>query len=428
MLVEFSVANFRSIKERQKLSMVAGASAARQTQHSMDSGNSFAPYLLRSACIFGPNGSGKTSLVRALSFFQRFVTSSSKSASDGDEISLVPFKPDERTRNAPSEFEIMFIFEGALYQYGFTADRHRIYEEWLFSRSSEKSSRMRNVFQRAYNSEIEQYEWEISDDLVKGERETWKKATRSNALFLSTAVQLNSDSLLSPYRWIDLFLRVLTSPDRLDVNITARYSQDEKGKAKVLSLFQAFGLPIAEFEISERQISISEEMSKVFRADFLESLKDVEAGPQYEVDTFHRSGDELIKYDLKEESDGTRVIFSLAGPLLETTSHGFTLVVDELHNSLHPIALRFLVELFHDATVNQSGAQLIFTSHDTAVMSRGFLHRDQVWLVDRSETDGSSLIPLSDFNVREMQSFQRAYLGGKFGALPRVKRAEIGQK
>lgn len=407
------------------MSMAAGASAARRLQHSLDSGNSYAPHLLRSACVFGPNGAGKTSLIRALSFFRTFVVNSSKGSSEGDNIPVVPFKAGG---GGPSEFEILFIFDGALYQYGFSADAERVHDEWMFSRSNVANSRIRTVFQRAFDAETGEYEWDISEELVKGERESWRKSTRSNALFLSTAIQLNAESLAAPYHWIENYLRIVSSPERLDVSMTAQAALDGK-KDQILELFKAFDLPIVDFEIEERDVSFPEELEKTFTSEFIALMKRVSADRrEYDIKTIHAGGDRRIVYDLSDESDGTKVIFCLAGPLLDTTARGYTLIVDELHNSLHPLALRFLVDLFHQAEVNRGNAQLIFTSHDTAIMSRGFMHRDQIWLVDRSELEGTSLYPLSDFKVREAQSFQRAYLGGKYGALPRIRRVRFGSE
>jgi AAA15 family ATPase/GTPase len=408
--------------------MVAGASAARRLQHSLETGNSYAPHVLRSACIFGPNGAGKTSLVRALSFFRRFVISSAKDHTEGDEIDVRPFKGDPEYSDDISEFEIIFIFRGVMYQYGFTADRKIVHEEWLFARSNEANSRIRTVFRRAFDKEISEYVWDLNDDILKGEREVWRKSTRENALFFSTAVQLNSSYLAMPFQWFDDYLRLVSSPERLNVRTTVRWARDEKRKADVIRLLRSFDLPIVDFDAEEREIKVSGNLEKIFSSEFLESLKDSPDSREYNVQTYHSSRGRTIKFSLKDESDGTRVLFSLAGPLLETTGEGYTLIVDELHNSLHPLALRYLVELFHDPEVNRAGAQLIFTSHDTAVMAKGFMHRDQIWLVERSEEGGTELIPLSDFPVREAQSFQRAYLGGKYGALPRIGSYRFGQE
>ena len=127
-----------------------------------------------------------------------------------------------------------------------------------------------------------------------------------------------------------------------------------------------------------------------------------------------------LDWNFREESDGSRVVFSLAGPWLDVLENGYTLIVDELHNSLHPLALKFLVNLFHNPQTNSGNAQLIFTSHVTSVMSKGFMHQDQVWLVEKDDMESSVLFPLSNYNVRDVSAFQKAYLDGRFGAVPKL--------
>jgi AAA15 family ATPase/GTPase len=261
------------------------------------------------------------------------------------------------------------------------------------------------------------------------ERETWRKSTRSNALFLSTAVQLNAEALLPPYRWIDDYLRIVTSPQRVDVETTAKMSSNPATKERLILFLQAFGLPIVDYHIEEKEMSLPANAERVFALEFIQQMKELSGSRvEYAISTIHSSKGGPVEYDLAEESDGTRALFCLSGPLLDTTQEGYTLVVDELHNSLHPLALKFLVDMFHDNDVNSSGAQLVFTSHDTSVMSKGFMHRDQIWLMERNEESGSILTPLSDFDVREIQSFQRAYLGGKYGALPHIGRLYLGSE
>ena len=137
--------------------------------------------------------------------------------------------------------------------------------------------------------------------------------------------------------------------------------------------------------------------------------------------SFHQGTDgELVEFDMREESEGSRVLFSIAGPWLDVLKNGHTLVVDELHNSLHPLALKFLVGLFHDSRFNTGNAQLIFTSHETSIMTKGFMHPDQVWLLEKGNAGNSLLFPLSDYKVRDVSAFQKAYLDGRYGAIPRI--------
>ena len=159
-------------------------------------------------------------------------------------------------------------------------------------------------------------------------------------------------------------------------------------------------------------------LSDAARENIKKSLKGKKT---FNITSFHQGSDEsLVGLDFPEESDGSQVVFSIAGPWLDVLDNGYTLVVDELHNSLHPHALKFLVNLFHDSVMNRTNAQLIFTSHETSVMSKAFMHQDQVWLVEKDETESSRLTTLSDYKVRDVSSFQKAYLDGRYGAVPNL--------
>ena len=126
------------------------------------------------------------------------------------------------------------------------------------------------------------------------------------------------------------------------------------------------------------------------------------------------------------ESRGTRAWFELIGPVLSALKSGSLLVIDELDASLHPSLSEELIRLFHDPTTNRHGAQLIFTSHDTSLLNH--LNRDEVWLTEKNENGATRLGALADFageRVRRSQNLERAYLHGRFGALPDVDRTEM---
>jgi len=426
MLLQFSIFNYRSIAEKQTLSLVAGTSAARQSRRSIETNNSFASHALKSACLFGPNAAGKTSIVNALLFFKNFVESSAKDATEGESIGVKPFRLDPNLKNTPSEFEAVFVHNEALYQYGFAVDNQRVWEEWLYSRPNKSGTKLRQLFQRTYNEKYQEYEWVISDTHVKGARETWKNATRENALFLSTAVQLNAQSLHSPFEWVQKYLRVLTTPHKLSPNFSAKQCKpttDASNKKKILRFIQSADLKISDLLIEEEDYQIPETLEELLRATALKKIKGASKGAKvYKIRTVHKdSGGNPVEFELDEESEGSKVLFSLAGPWLDVLETGYTLIVDELHNSLHPMAQRYLVNMFHSEELNQSGAQLVFTSHDTSIMADGFLHKDQIWLLEKTDKESTHLYPLSDFSVRDVQAFQRAYLAGKYGALPRIE-------
>lgn len=423
MLVSFSVQNYRSFASRQTVSLVAGAGAKREKRFAFPSGNALAPYVLRSACLFGPNGAGKTALVRAFDFYQEFVVSSAKYTQEGEKIDVSAFKLDEKWRGQPTEFEATFVHKGALYQYGFAVDTDRVWSEWLFSRPNASDTKTRTLFQREYDDKENSYAWHISKTYVKGEKELWKKSTRDNALFLSTAIQLKADIFKDPFNWIQRYLRIIESPDRLSPSFTAHQCVEEGWKEKVLNLLRAADIRIKDIDIDVSDFDLSDLPIDMLSETAREAIKKKMDGKKtIQIKSYHQSASgKLVPLDFDDESDGSQVVFSIAGPWLDVLRNGYTLVIDELHNSLHPHALRFLVNLFHDPEVNTSNAQLLFTSHETSVMAKGFMHQDQVWLVEKDDAESSKLIPLSDYKVRDVSAFQKAYLDGRYGAVPKLK-------
>ena len=424
MLVSFSVKNFRSFPEEQTISMVASVGAKRKSQVSFSTDNSFAPHLLRTACLFGPNGSGKSSLVYAFRFFRDFVVSSAKDTQEGEKINVTAFQFDSQYRDIPSEFEVIFIHQGALYQYGFAVDQNRVWSEWLFCKPNEKDTKSRRLFQREFDSESSTYFWKISKKYVRGEKELWKNSTRDNALFLSTAVQLKSTTLKSVFDWIHGFFNIIPSPDRLSPGHTIKQYLNQGLESKVLELMNAVDIKIVSIKCDEQELHLGNIFSTnmIAAASQNDVTKRIQGSKLVDITCFHEDNNgELVGLDFAEESDGTKVIFSLAGPWLEALENGYTLIVDELDNSLHPHTLKFLVQLFHNSQINANNAQLIFTSHETSVMAKGFMHQDQIWMFEKERAGNFKLIPLSDYKVRDTSTFQRSYLDGRYGGVPMIR-------
>ncbi|MFZ1631942.1 MAG: ATP-binding protein, partial [Anaerolineae bacterium] len=121
---------------------------------------------------------------------------------------------------------------------------------------------------------------------------------------------------------------------------------------------------------------------------------------------------------LQEESNGTQRLFALGGPLVEVLEKGWTLFVDELDASLHPLLVRYLVEMFHNPQINPKGAQLIFNTHDTTLMDCNLFRRDQVWFVEKDRQGCSHLYPLLDYSPRRDEALTKGYLLGRYGAIP----------
>lgn len=420
MLVEFSVENFKAFREKQTFSMVA-AGGTRHGGSLLESGISVSPHLLRTACLFGANGSGKSSLIDAMRFMRWFVGNSFHMKAK-DVPNLRPFKFHSEWRNAPSEFEVSFVHEETLYQYGFVIDQERVLEEWLFARP-QKTQRERQLFSRIFNFESNSYEWEINSEQLKGKRDSWKEATRNNALFLTTAVHLNATALEAPYNWIIDEWKFLEPNDMLQIRETASKLVDDDTNQRVVKFLGRADIRLSGIHTEERDFptQFQEAMDSFLKAIDLSSSDEKNRHKIIEVYTHRKdeNGDD-ISLSLEEESTGTKALFNLSVPILDILDQGQILMVDELNTGLHPLAFQHLVGLFSAPETNPKGAQLIFTTHDTSVADQECMSRDQIWIVEKHNDLAAKLVPLSDYKVRDAKGFQKKYLDGRFGGIPKL--------
>lgn len=414
MLIEMSVANFRSLQEKQTFSLVMGAGKELQDSNTFPLPGAKDTALLRSAAIYGPNASGKSNFLLALSTMQNIVVDSASSLQRGDSLSVTPFRLDPRTSQLPSEFEVIFAINGVRYQYGFAATAERIHEEWLLAYPK---SRAQNWFQRAWDAKEQKYAWELSSNLA-GEKQLWQKSTRDNALFLSTAVQLNSEQLQPVFDWFKNTLR-MTNVDGWSPNFSASLCQKNE-KAQIMEFLRAADLNIDDVLVEPKPFDFSflpDGMPQAMRDSIAESLKDEKF---LNIRTIHKdSKGNAIIFDFDDESDGTRKLFSFAGPWIDALNNGYVLIIDELHDNLHPRLVQYLVELFHNDHTNSKNAQLVFTTHETSILNQEVFRRDQIWFCEKDKNQATSLYPLTDFSPRKgRENLELSYLSGRYGAMP----------
>lgn len=426
MLVEISVQNYKSIGERQTLSLVAGAASSRKSGSSVETGNPMVPHVLKSACLFGANGSGKSAFVEAMEFLTEFVEESAKDRQVDSEIDVKPFAYDREWRDSPCEIEVVFVHNKTLYQYGVAMDSVRVYDEWLFENPPEENTRLRKIFTRSFDEDTQEYEWNLNKTHLKGERKSWKNSTRKNALFLSTSVQLNSEDLRPPYEWLTRHFRVVEDVSRLHSGYSVRQFVEKGWKEEIVAFLNSADVPLDGIEIEVGDFDVNE-LPEDFPKDALgkigKELKNAKIIKKFE--TVRRDVDGVsIRLPFSEESAGTNVLFNLAGPLLDTLKSGYTLVIDELHNNLHPLALQYIVGLFASPSMNKFGAQLVFTSHEASILDDSCIHRDQIWFVEKQNLM-TRIKPLSLFKTRENVPLQKAYLDGRFGAIPIINELEV---
>ncbi|NEP20864.1 ATP-binding protein [Moorena sp. SIO3I6] len=360
MLVEFSVENYRSFKERQTLSMVASNKKNGRNSNSFPMPNVKSLRLLTSAVVYGPNASGKSNLVRAMQTMRQIVLQSATGMQLGSRWNIEPFRLNADYQNKPSCFEIIFIEDNIRYQYGFSLDQERVYEEWLIAYPK---GRAQTWFERNYCSEEQEYDWYFGRGL-KGEKERIKGFVRPNSLFLSHAAQNNPPQLGKLFLWFSSKLNLI--PSR----------------------FQYY------YKFTDLKFDISTNYS----------------------DNFFK----LIKGNDFGLSNGIQQLCEIGGYWINALDNGEILIIDQLDRSLHSEISTYLIKEFNNQAANQNNAQLIVTTHDTTFLDRDIVNQDQIWFTEKGSNNSTKLYSLLDFQVREDESLQKGYLKGRYGAVPFV--------
>jgi len=425
MLIDYTVSNYRSIYEEQSFNMVAVNSYKEMTDTNIIE---YKPNmsLLKSTAIYGPNASGKSTLLESLDVLRGTVLSSFKFGID-DELPVVPFAFDENSKNEPTMFEITFVEDEIKYEFELVLNKERVLEEYL---TAYPKGQPQAWYSRVYNEISELYEYEYSS-LLKGKKKTWESATKKNVLFLSTAINLQNDEdnqLMPIYNW---FKNKLTpvSIDGWSNEGTKELCLEEESKDAIVHFLQLGGIDIKDInvEIAKRNNLLGKDIEG---HKFKEVIQELESLVENQLSkevldkmkrdikiTFvHSNG---MTLDLKEQSDGTKKLFSFASLWIQSLKEGRVLFCDELNDNLHPALVKLLVDLFNDDVFNTNSAQLVFTTHETSILSQEVLRRDQVWFCERDENLSTKIYPLSDFTPRkDIENIEDSYLIGRYGALP----------
>lgn len=424
MLIEFSAANFRSILSRQTLSLAASVDKA-HAQRNVSAVQDKQPPLVRSAVIYGANAAGKSNLLRALGFVQYLVLQSATGLQEGQRLPVTPFVLSKAATERPSEFEIIFIADdGVRYQYGFVVTAERVVKEWL---TAYPQGRAQRWFEREFDSETKEQSWWFGPHFKaeRAERKVWQEFTRANALFLSTAIQLNNAQLRPAFTWITQKLIVLMPGIEFNPFLSMELLGRPNGQDEIMRFIRAADLGIDRLELREEDLPQSATVPLppgAMRVHLEMNLPPGAPAPvqkAFRVLAWHKRPDaaDEVPLDMADESDGTRKLFEFVGGWLHALERGATLFVDELDRSLHPHMTRFLVALFHGHT-NTKNAQLVFTTHDTTLLDRELMRRDQIWFVEKDPQSASRFYSLLEYSPRKDEAYERGYLKGRYGAIP----------
>lgn len=426
MLIELRIKNFRSFRDEQVLSLVA--SSDKTLEENCTAVGKLR--LLKAIGIYGANASGKSNLIKAIDIMQKLVLNSAD-FKPGANLRIRPFLLNGKSQREPTLFEVTFVHNRIRYQYGFTATTKRFEEEWLIAYPKEVAQ---TWYERSYNQQRAEYEWKYST-FLKGEKAKLADKTRENALFLSVGAQWNNEQLTTVYEWFKDKLHI--APPRQNFSpVTAKMLLDvekqEDAKEElydfVTEALQNADLGIEGVDVQQLKFDRDKiKFPEVIPPEIQEKmLKRLEKEPPLKIEMIHRNVDtgEDVRLPLQEESDGTQRFFQLLGPCMETVVYGFTVFIDELEVSLHPLLTRELIKFIQDPGNNQSGAQLIFATHDTNLLDPDLLRRDQVWFTEKDECGATNLYSMSDYKERRPrkgEAMQKGYLAGRYGAIPMLK-------
>lgn len=410
MLLEFRVRNYRSIREEQALSLVASGDRELADTHLAQTGLKSLPCVVRSAVVYGPNASGKSTLLHALNYMRAVIAESATVIQPGQTYNVQPFKLDEAFASQPTAFELTFMLAGVRHQYAFEMTQQRIISESLLVYRTAKPTQW---FSRTLNDDGETYHYEFSAYLT-GPRKLWENSTRPNALFLSTAAQLNSEQISPVFRWIIESIVFLGAGADFDHGFTTALLATDEGRATIRDFLSAADISIADVQAVPRKGFLQQ---VVFHAGGVAKASREESELLFPVFQ-HTTPKGSAQFELEEESQGTQRLYGLMAPVLDILERGRILIVDELDSSLHPLLVRRLISMFHDPSLNKNGAQLIFSTHDTSLLDRTLFRRDQIWFTEKDSDQATRVYPLTDFSPRKQEAWERGYLAGRYGAVP----------
>lgn len=411
MLIEFSVENFRSFKEKQTFSLLASKDKELIDENSFQVGKY---NLLKTALVYGANSSGKSNLFIALNFFKNFSIFSGPNSQSGELIPSSPFMLDADTQNKPTTFELMFILpeNGVRYRYGVSFTKEKITDEYLFAVNKIKEISLfdRNEqdikFNKTYFPEATNFN---------------PKIVRENASYLSVCAQNNGEitgKIIKYFRNIWITSGIDTPPF-----ITMGRLDRGEDLSRITKFLQFADIQVQDLERKKIPVNFDNtdpDFAKFFKQKFPDAQEDHILYAHNLYKDSEKIG--LHYFTDEDESLGTRKLFNYAGIILPILDNGGILFIDEFDSSLHPLVVENIVKLFNNLIINKKNAQLVISCQSVSLMTNKLFRRDQIWLCEKNDYGASDLYSLMDIDepVRKDATYNKNYLAGKYGAVPSI--------
>lgn len=394
MLIYFKIANYKSIKDPIELNF--NAAAISEHTHSNVIEEEAMP-LLKSIVMYGPNASGKSKILDGFEFFRWFIINSAIETQRNESINVESFALSKETIDKPSFFEASFVIGEIRYRYGFEANTEQVYKEWLLE---SKATKEYPVFLRIGDDfQIEKKRFPNADGL--------EKRTRKNALFLSVASQWNVKKAEQVNEWFASIFTIHGLADEAYKEYTIDLMKTDAFAGLINRFIQKVDLGIQNVEYAGVSLG--------------ELKKDREEIDVFAVHNSFNAKGEIegqVAFDLyTKESEGTKKYFNLIGVFISAITENRLVIMDEFDARFHTLLSKSILKLFNSSGT-KSKSQLLVASHDTALLDRDLLRRDQIYFVEKNKYGASEVTSLVEYKPRKESPYDKNYLEGKYGAIP----------
>ena len=413
MLVQFTFKNFKSFKNEATIDMTA-MSIKEHTYNVIETkpGDKY----LKVAAIYGANASGKSNVIEAFNFMRYFVINSLglenvENKHNKRTIPVDSFTFDSISKDEPSEFEVFFIHNDTEYQYGFVVDKEKIHTEWLY-RKRVKGKKYDIIFERSYNK--------VECGSYMSQAEKFKDSLDNKTLFLTLTAKTKVKVSKAVFQWFwnnsAIDFGDVEFENLISCRISPEILENEVYKNKIEDFLIAVDTGI-----------------NGIRVEKIDSNKNKDEMQGYRIFSKHKinNGDQYLEIPFEQESSGTQKMFCLFDFIWEAMENGSVLFVDELNAKLHPYIVRYIINMFHDQSINKNNAQLVYTTHDTFTLTKDVFRRDEIWFVNKNVDGVSDLYSLAEYKledetkVRNDATYYKDYLSGRYGAVPLLKEFNI---
>lgn len=443
MLIEISIENYKSIKNRVTLSMQKSSQDKSLDENFVNielnkiGQDKKEISLLKTSAIYGANASGKSNIIDGILKIKQIILTS-HAHQQGQLFPVVPFKLDDKCITEPTFFQFVFIEQGVKYAYNVKLTQKLVIEENLYhypkGREQKVFSRQGNEIKINFGS---QKQLDQKDQI---RQEIYASDISENILFLSLANKVKIEAVKNTFNWFANKLQVVNRESSIIPITTPMLDKNQLSKEQVIKYLKIADPQIQGINIETSEFNINDPNNKNIKQQLMFEaqirnipFEKMQVEPLMAlVEKTQRLGLDIngnvknVDFTLREESLGTFKFYNLIGPILQALNNGMVIIYDEFDTSLHPLLVKGIIELFY-SKVNCSNAQLIMSTHNTHFLDFPALFgRDQIWITEKQYNGETELYSISDFKgIKRADLSAKTYLKGKFGGIPQIDLDDI---